>query len=103
MNESPEEIRKSERLSIYVFVECIFLDGDIDRIRVRNISEHGLGGQLETDRIRLRGQRIKLAFRGVGSVSGQIAWVDGKNVGIAFDSPVEPSLVLPGLANRKSA
>ncbi len=100
MDDPQCEARKSGRFSIYVFVVCRFRDGGSERIRVRNLSELGLGGQLEGDRETEQGQPISLAFRGMEPVDGRIAWVDGRNIGIAFASPIEPSRVLSGLSSR---
>jgi hypothetical protein len=103
MGDSGEEARNNERLSIYVFVDCIFGDGSIERIRVRNMSRSGLGGQTEGKWSPAKGQRITLVFRNLQPFEGTVAWVAGKNLGVAFDSPVEPAGLLPGLSNRRGA
>lgn len=100
MSDAQREARGYKRLSIYLFVDCQCDDARNERIRVRNLSELGLGGRIEGEWSPSRGQRLTLSFRGMEPIGGRIAWVDGRNMGIAFDRPVEPQRVLRGLANR---
>lgn len=65
-------------------------DGD-DRardIRVRNLSEDGVMAEL--DRVVPAGTRVSLDIRGIGDVSGRVAWCAEGRLGIRFDSPVDP-------------
>jgi hypothetical protein len=101
MGDTNDRERNYERLSIYLFVDCIFGDGSSERIRVRNISKSGLGGQIEGKSSPAEGQRVTLAFRELQPFEGTVAWVTGRNLGVAFDSPIDPSKLLPGLSNRR--
>lgn len=101
MGDSHEEARNYERLSIYLFVDCICRNGSSERIRVRNLSKSGLGGQIEGQWAPTKGEKITLEFRDFELIGATVSWVADKNLGIAFDHPIEPSKLLPGLANRR--
>lgn len=57
-------------------------------VRVRNLSEGGLMADLP--RGAPVGATVELELRGVGRVTGQIAWCTAGRVGIAFDRPIDP-------------
>ena len=60
-------------------------------LRIRNLSAHGLGG----DRVQgmVQGEVLILTLRGIGEVSGRVAWVAGSRFGFAFDHPIDPALI----------
>lgn len=60
-------------------------------LRIRNLSPHGLGG----DRVHgmTQGEILILTLRGIGEISGRVAWVAGSRFGLAFDRPIDPALI----------
>lgn len=60
-------------------------------VRVRNISEGGLMAELPV--VVEIGSPVVLDLRGIGNVSGRIAWCTQGRVGVAFDQPIDPKLV----------
>ncbi|HWU94542.1 MAG TPA: PilZ domain-containing protein [Sphingomonas sp.] len=61
-----------------------------EQVRVRNLSQGGL--MAEYAQPIERGATVEVEVRGVGWVSGRIAWATDGRVGIAFDSPIDPML-----------
>ncbi len=61
-----------------------------EQVRVRNLSSGGLmaeyGHQIE------RSTQVEIEVRGVGWVSGRIAWAAEGRVGVAFDHEIDPML-----------
>ena len=61
-----------------------------EQVRVRNLSSGGL--MAEYAQPIDRGAHVEVEVRGVGWVSGRIAWATDGRVGIAFDSSIDPML-----------
>ncbi len=61
---------------------------DEHEVRIRNVSAGGLMAEIPTDT--LRGEPVEIKLRSIGWVSGHIAWVTDRRVGIAFDHPINP-------------
>ncbi|WP_347275062.1 PilZ domain-containing protein [Sphingomonas sp. HITSZ_GF] len=61
-----------------------------EQVRVRNLSSGGL--MAEYAQPIDRGSHVEVEVRGVGWVSGRIAWATDGRVGIAFDSSIDPML-----------
>ncbi len=58
------------------------------RARIRNLSETGLMADCE---LGLRdGDRLVVDLRGIGEVTGRVAWVRGDRMGMVFDESIEP-------------
>ncbi|WP_337848255.1 PilZ domain-containing protein [Sphingomonas sp.] len=66
-------------------------DGEAMTLRIRNLSAHGLGG----DRVQgmTESEPLVLALRGIGEVSGRVAWVAGSRFGFVFDHAIDPALI----------
>ena len=65
-------------------------DDELAPVRVRNLS--GVGLMADYCDVVLPGEAVVVTLRGVGSVSGRVAWVKKNRVGIAFDVEVNPRL-----------
>lgn len=57
-------------------------------VRIRNLSEGGLMAEL--GRTVPVGTVATLQVRGIGEVTGRVAWCAEGRVGIAFDAPIDP-------------
>jgi hypothetical protein len=57
-------------------------------VRIRNLSEGGLMAEL--GRAVPVGIAATLQVRGIGEVTGRVAWCAEGRVGIAFDAPIDP-------------
>ena len=57
-------------------------------VRVRNLSEGGLMADLP--RGAPVGALVELDLRGIGPVTGQVAWCTAGRIGVAFDRPIDP-------------
>ncbi|RYD54367.1 MAG: PilZ domain-containing protein [Sphingomonadales bacterium] len=67
------------------------IDGRSDeQVRVRNLSSGGMMAEY-TAPIE-RGTIVQVEVRGVGWISGRIAWATDGRVGVAFDSEIDPLL-----------
>lgn len=69
------------------------LDGESSprEVRVRNISEGGLMAEVPV--VAEIGSPVTLELRGIGPISGRIAWCTLGRVGVAFDRQIDPKLV----------
>lgn len=63
---------------------------EVREVRVRNLSEGGL--MVEIGRDVTEDTVVILTLRGVGEVTGKIAWSAEGRIGIAFDRPINPML-----------
>lgn len=61
-----------------------------EQVRVRNLSTGGL--MAEYTRPIERGTKVEVEVRGVGWVTGSIAWATEGRVGVAFDLAIDPKL-----------
>jgi hypothetical protein len=61
---------------------------DEHEVRIRNVSAGGLMAEIPTTAP--RGEPVEIKLRSIGWVSGHIAWVTDRRVGIAFDHPINP-------------
>lgn len=61
-----------------------------DHVRVRNLSAGGL--MAEVAEPVPQGTAIELELRGVGCVTGRVAWNAAGRVGVAFDQMIDPIL-----------
>lgn len=59
-------------------------------LRIRNLSAGGLMGEVSGSL--QRGDAVEVELRGVGKVSGHIAWRQGDRTGISFDVEIDPKL-----------
>ena len=81
----------SERLRDSLFMVAqlrIADDATAVDVRVRNLSPGGL--MIELDRMVAPGVAVSLSLRGVGEVTGKVAWCTRGRVGIAFDAEIDP-------------
>ena len=60
------------------------------QVKVRNLSSGGM--MAESPVSFSRGDVVEAELRGIGSVSGKIAWTAGGRVGVQFDVPIDPRL-----------
>ncbi|WP_052811356.1 PilZ domain-containing protein [Sphingomonas parapaucimobilis] len=91
-----DELERSDRAgrrdSLLLMAQMTLGDETAPRdVRVRNISEGGLMAELPIS-VEI-GTPVALNLRGVGAVSGRIAWCTQGRVGVAFDRQIDPTLV----------
>lgn len=91
-NEQDQSDRTGQRDSLLLMAQMT-LDGETSprEVRVRNISEGGLMAELPVSAE--IGSAVALELRGVGSISGRIAWCTQGRVGVAFDRHIDPKMV----------
>jgi hypothetical protein len=63
-------------------------EGDLPPVRLRNLSAVGL--MADYDDVVDIGDPVVITCRGIGSVSGRVAWVKRGQIGVAFDYEVDP-------------
>ncbi|WP_322963547.1 PilZ domain-containing protein [Sphingomonas fuzhouensis] len=84
--------RTGQRDSLLMMAQMMLADESQPRdVRVRNISEGGLMAELAVA-VEI-GTPVSLDLRGIGPVSGRIAWCTQGRVGVAFDRQIDPKLV----------
>lgn len=85
-----ESVRASPRDSMFLLATLRRPGGPDIAIKVRNLSQGGM--MAEGAASFSRGEAIEAELRGIGTVSGQVAWTAGGKIGVAFDQEVDPKL-----------
>jgi hypothetical protein len=89
---------RDRRHSVLLHASVATERASVGDARVRNISRGGLMVEC-----RLRGEpgdRVEVSLRGLGELAGRVAWVGDERIGVMFDEPVEPEIVLRGPIRR---
>lgn len=81
--------RRRKRDSLFLTAQ-LTIAGDPGpvEVRVRNLSEGGL--MIESERVVAQGTAVALQVRGVGDVTGEVAWCTAGRIGVAFDRRIDP-------------
>lgn len=61
-----------------------------EQVRVRNLSAGGLMAEVSSPIV--QGTAVEMEVRGVGWITGKIAWYAAGRVGVAFDQMIDPTL-----------
>ena len=85
-----ESMRSEPRDSMFLMAALRRPGGTDIQVKVRNLSS---GGMMAESPINFsRGDEIEADLRGIGTITGKIAWTAGGRVGIQFDSAIDPRL-----------
>ena len=83
--------RKRKRDSLFLQAALKLADEPVARdVRIRNLSEGGLMAEL--GRVVDAGTPIAINMRGIGELSGKVAWCAEGRMGIVFDRKIDPQL-----------
>lgn len=82
--------RSGSRHSLLLVAQFRVAGEKAEQVRVRNISAGGLMAEYP-DPLE-RGTAAEIEVRGIGWVSGRIAWSLEGRVGMAFDTAIDPAL-----------
>lgn len=83
--------RTAPRDSLFLLTSLVSQDGaPLGKARVRNLSATGL--MADCERSVPAGTQLTLELRGIGHVSGSVAWSREDKIGVAFDEPIDPQL-----------
>jgi hypothetical protein len=83
------ERRAHKRDSLFLRMAVATESGEaLGQARVRNLSRSGL--MADCDGGFRDGDRVMVDLRGIGDVTGRVAWVRADRIGVAFDRPVDP-------------
>ena len=85
-----ESMRSEPRDSMFLMAAVRRAGGAEVQVKVRNLSSGGM--MAESPVSFSRGDVVEAELRGIGSVSGKIAWTAGGRVGVQFDVPIDPRL-----------
>jgi hypothetical protein len=89
--DDPTRNRNEARDSLFLMADFrVAGSNDIQHVRVRNLSAGGLMAELANGLP--QGLEVEFDVRGVGWVSGKIAWSAAGRVGVAFSHPIDPML-----------
>ncbi|EZP48960.1 MULTISPECIES: PilZ domain-containing protein [Sphingomonas] len=81
--------RSVARDSLFLMARLRFAEETgVRDVRVRNLSEGGL--MVDCARVKEPGTPVTLDLRGIGEVTGKVAWCTEGRIGIALDSPIDP-------------
>jgi hypothetical protein len=85
-----ESLRSEPRDSMFLMAAMRRAGGADVQVKVRNLSP---GGMMAESPVNFsRGDVIETELRGIGIVSGKVAWTAGGRVGVQFDAPIDPRL-----------
>lgn len=87
--EDGEAQRNTSRDSL-LLTATLRTEAGASNVRVRNLSAGGL--MAEYGIALSQGTPVEIDVRGIGWVSGKVAWATDGRLGIAFDSPIDPKL-----------
>ena len=83
--------RSAPRDSLFLLASLATPEGvPLGRVRIRNLSATGL--MADCERAVPAGARVEFDLRGIGKVSGTVAWSRDERIGISFDESVDPQL-----------
>ncbi len=83
--------RAAPRDSLFLLTSLCTPEGmSLGKARVRNLSATGM--MADCERRIVAKAKVLFELRGVGRVSGQVAWANGHRIGIAFDREIDPRL-----------
>ena len=86
---STTDQRSSARDALFLLALCQWPGlPDPVRVKVRNISAHGL--MAEADFSPRRGQELTIELRNIGWVTGVVVWVEGKRFGVGLAQEINP-------------
>jgi len=85
-----ESMRSEPRDSMFLMAAMRRPGSAEVQVKVRNLSS---GGMMAESPVNFsRGDLIEADLRGIGTVTGKIAWTAGGRVGVQFDSMIDPRL-----------
>lgn len=77
----------------------LHIEGEVDvTVRVRNLSSGGLMAEYAAPIV--QGTPVKVDVRGVGWISGRIAWTAEGRIGIAFEREIDPMAARKPVSGR---
>ena len=83
--------RAAPRDSLFLLTNFQTPEGvSLGKARIRNLSATGL--MADCERALPVGTPIECDLRGVGKVTGVVAWARQDKIGVAFDEPIDPQL-----------
>lgn len=83
--------RESVRDSLFILANIAAVDGGLAFVgRVRNLSAGGM--MVEAPATPGINDRFGIDLRGVGHITGRVAWARDGKIGFAFDNPIDPRL-----------
>ncbi|KFL44813.1 hypothetical protein IL54_0179 [Sphingobium sp. ba1] len=83
--------RTAPRDSLFLLTSFATPEGaPLGKARIRNLSATGL--MADCERAIPADAKVEFELRGVGKVSGVVAWSRDDKIGIAFDAPIDPQL-----------
>jgi hypothetical protein len=94
--------RAAPRDSLFLLTTLSTPDGaQLGKARVRNLSATGL--MADCERAVPAGIQIICELRGVGPVTGSVAWSREEKIGVAFDEAIDPQLARKPVGNGAKA
>jgi PilZ domain len=87
----PESRRSGvkSRASTLLSAKCV-AEGEIEQgVRIRNLSDTGLGGVCVSGLGFTRGQALTVWLRDTSWIKGRVVWADGRRFGVIFDRPID--------------
>ena len=81
--------RQRGRDSLFLMGRLTLADeSKVREVRIRNLSEGGL--MVEVERPVALGTTVTLDLRGIGDVTGRVAWCAEGRIGVALEQPIDP-------------
>lgn len=89
-----DEKRTASRHHLLLLAELqVEGEANFHQVKVRDLSESGMRAQ--GDLILARGTSVKVRFKQLGTISGEIAWSEDMMFGVRFDLPIDPMMARP--------
>jgi hypothetical protein len=85
-----ESLRSEPRDSMFLMASMRRPGAADVQVKVRNLSSGGM--MAESPFSFSRGDVIEAELRGIGTITGKVAWTAGGRVGVQFDAAIDPRL-----------
>lgn len=83
--------RAAPRDSLFLLTSFMTPEGvPLGKARVCNLSATGL--MADCERAVPAGAKVEFELRGIGKMTGTVAWAREDKIGLAFDEPIDPQL-----------
>lgn len=90
--------RSAPRDSLFLLTSLSTPEGvPLGKARIRNLSATGL--MADCERAVPAGAKVEFDLRGIGKVSGTVAWARDDKIGLAFDEAIDPQLARKPVSN----
>jgi hypothetical protein len=80
---------RTKRAAMLLNVVCTKEGQGPVTVRVRNLSETGIGGVVMGNADFVVDEVVALTFKNFSAIAARVVWIEGDKIGLAFDQPIQ--------------